>query len=99
MRTAAAPACCPKTARATRAQVPRAVTTSLPVDPAYSAGLQPRLTVVWPASAHRTFTGRVRPFAKVAPFALIELSVVVPATLPPLNARLAPAKAAVASFA
>ena len=44
-RTAAAPACWPKIARATRAQVPttRRVTTSFPGDPVYSAGLQPLL--------------------------------------------------------
>src|SRR5262249_9584005 len=54
MRTAAAPACCPKIARATRAQVPRVVTTSLPATPAYSAGLQPRLTV--PLGLRSTFT-------------------------------------------
>src|SRR5258706_131479 len=43
LSTGAAPACWPKIARATRAQVPRTVTTSLPVTPAatYSAGSQP----------------------------------------------------------
>src|SRR5512138_3967456 len=48
MTTAAAPAFCPKTARATRAQVPRRVTTSFPATFAfvYSAGSQPSEIVV-----------------------------------------------------
>src|SRR5260370_15095229 len=39
--TAASPASSPKTARATRAHVPRVVTTTIPAVPAYSALLQP----------------------------------------------------------
>src|SRR5258706_12238362 len=70
MTTAAAPACWPKIARDTRAQVPRCVTTSLPVTLAltYSAGLQPRLTV--PFGLRSTFTCS-DPELKAAPLALI----------------------------
>src|SRR5215218_6016850 len=55
MTTATAPAFWPKIARATRAHVPRTVTTILPVAPAYSAGLQPRLTL--PSGFRRTMIG------------------------------------------
>src|SRR5581483_3353759 len=70
MTTAAAPACWPKIARATRAQLPRCVTTSLPVTPAamYSFGSQPRLTD--PSALRSTFTSsdsepNAAPFASI----------------------------------
>src|SRR5919201_5163434 len=53
-------------ARATRAHVPRRVTTNFPVTFAYSAGWQPRLTV--PSGFRRTLIGRAVPSAKAAPF-------------------------------
>src|SRR5918995_5409330 len=73
--TAAAPACWPKMARATRAQVPRTVTASLPATPAFSkaATLQPRASFS-PAvagSSARTTIGRLVPSVTVAAFALI----------------------------
>src|SRR5438128_1122816 len=52
--TAAAPASSPKTARATRAQVPRTVTTTMPAVPAYSALLQP--SEIEPSAFRSTFT-------------------------------------------
>ena len=56
--TAAAPACWPKIARATRAQTPRCTTTILPATPAatYSAGSQPRLTLPVASSERPPFT-------------------------------------------
>ena len=52
--TAAAPAFWPKTARATRAQVPRCTTAILPATPAatYSFGSQPTMKVLVPALEH-----------------------------------------------
>src|SRR5207244_8278848 len=71
MATAAAPACWPKIARATRAQVPRFVTASFPETLAatYSAGLQPRLTL--PSVFLSTTTGIAPDGRVVTPFALI----------------------------
>src|SRR3989442_186911 len=71
MATAAAPACWPKIARATRAQVPRFVTASFPATLAatYSAGLQPRLTL--PSVFLSTTTGIAPEGRVVTPLALI----------------------------
>src|SRR5882672_6462983 len=76
INTAAAPAFWPNTARATRAQVPRAVTTSFPVTPAavYSAGLQPS-EIAPPVRS--TTIGRVVPSVNVAPLALMAFTVLV----------------------
>src|SRR6478609_4784980 len=68
MTTAAAPASSPNTARATRAHVPRAVTTTLPADPAYSLLLQP--SEIEPSGFFSTSTGKV-PVGRGAPLALI----------------------------
>ena len=71
--TAAAPACWPKIARATREQLPRTVTTSLPVTPAavYSAGSQPSETPPEPVPliSGSTITGSEVPLAAVMPLA------------------------------
>src|SRR6185312_10172166 len=69
--TAAAPACWPKTARATRAHVPRCVTTSFPVTLAlmYSCLSQPRLTA--PAAVRSTTTPRDAGEVHAASFALM----------------------------
>src|SRR5882724_3362943 len=92
--TAAAPAFWPKTARATRAQVPRRTTTTLPATPAavYSAGLQPSEIVV--ALLFSTTTLSMVPLLKVAPFASMACSVV-----PVLKARFAPGNEGVGSLA
>src|SRR5512136_469950 len=81
-------------ARATRAQVPRLVTTSFPATPAavYSAGSQPR--EIAPLAVFRTLTGNVVPSPKVAPFASIACSVA-----PVDRARFAPGKVGVGSLA
>src|SRR5216684_6388505 len=92
--TAAAPACCPNTARATRAQVPRTVTTSLPVTPAavYSALLQPKEIV--PLGFRRTTICRLLLLAGAMPFASIAVTFV-----PVDSARLTPGNVAVESTA
>src|SRR5690349_9667856 len=74
MTTAAAPCCSPKMARATRAQVPRLVTTIMPAVPAYSSGLQPSEIDV---PVLRTLTGKDA-LGNAAPLALIA---VMPARL------------------
>ena len=79
--TAAAPASSPNTARATRAQVPRLVTTILPTVPAYSALLQPRETV---PSALRSTLMVNDPLGSAAPLASIA------ARGPPARLRIAP---------
>src|SRR3954469_22350551 len=73
--TAAAPACCPKTARATRAQVPRITTASFPVTFAamYSCLLQPNEIV--PLAFLSTTMGSVLRFAGWMPFASIAVIV------------------------
>src|SRR5258705_1754908 len=85
MTTAAAPASCPKIARATRAQVPRAVTTILPVTPAllYSLGSHPN--EIEPFGLRNTFTGSAVPSVNAPPFALmaVELVPVDSATVAP----------------
>src|SRR6476660_919028 len=68
MSTAAAPARWPKTARATRAHVPRLVITSIPAVPAYSLWLQPR--EIAPDEVFSTFTGS-GPLGSEASLALI----------------------------
>src|SRR5215472_9695350 len=67
--TAASPASSPNTALATRAQVPRLVTTTMPAVPAYSALLQPNETD--PSALRSTFTlndppGSGAPLASIA---------------------------------
>src|SRR6185503_8726355 len=93
MITAAAPAFCPNTARATRAQVPRAVTTIFPTTPAfvYSAGSQP--SEMPPVLVFSTLTGSA-PAGRAAPLALIAVRVV-----PVLNATAALGKDGVGSLA
>src|SRR5215467_111924 len=92
--TAAAPASWPKIARATRAQVPRLTTTSLPVTPAltYSFGSQPSEIV--PFALRSTFTGSVWRSGNGMPLALIALEVV-----PVDSVMKAPGKPDVGSFA
>src|SRR5215470_15908221 len=91
MSTAAAPAFCPKMARATRAQVPRWVTTSMPAVPLYSAGLQPRLTVL--SGLRSTLTVSCVPLTIGAPLALMVVTVVAP------DVKMAPGNDAVGSSA
>src|SRR5258708_5028563 len=64
--TAASPASSPKTARATRAHVPRVVTTTIPAVPSYSALLQPSDTD--PSALRSTLTLNV-PLGSAAPWA------------------------------
>ena len=92
--TAAAPCFWPNTARATRAQLPRAVTTSLPVISAgsYSISLQPSETE--PSAFLRTCTGQLVPSVNVAPFAFRAAIV-----LPVLSAMFAAGNVGVESFA
>ena len=77
--TAAAPACWPKTALATRAHVPRCVTTILPATPAavYSARSQP--SEMPPEALRSTLTGKAPP-GSAAPLAL--MACVVPMRAP-----------------
>src|SRR5436190_21321179 len=69
--TAAAPACWPKMARATRAQTPRCTTAILPATPAatYSAGSQP--SEMAPAGVLSTLIGSAPLGSDGAPLALI----------------------------
>src|SRR5581483_306385 len=69
MTTAAAPFFWPKIARATRAQVPRLVTTIMPAVPSYSAGSQP--SEIPPVAVLSTLTvngpvGTAAPLASIA---------------------------------
>src|SRR6266850_5277740 len=81
--TAAAPALSPNTARATRAQFPRTVTTTLPAVPAYSASLQPSETE--PLELRSTFTPN-GPLGMGAPLASIVVT--APPDAPPAEVRL-----------
>src|SRR5438876_5342709 len=81
--TAASPASSPKTARATRAHVPRFVTTTMPAVPAYSALLQPSET---DPSALRSTLTRNEPLGSGAPLASIAET--DPAEVPPEVVRL-----------
>src|SRR5260370_16282143 len=74
--TAASPASSPKTARATRAHVPRVVTTTIPAVPAYSALLQPSDTD--PSALRRTLTLNV-PLGSFSPLASIASTGLSPA--------------------
>src|SRR5438128_1122351 len=80
--TAASPASSPKTARATRAHIPRRVTTTLPAVPAYSALWQPR--EMDPSAFLSTLTGN-EPLGRIAPLASIAVT-----EAPVLNASVAP---------
>src|SRR5207302_9706856 len=88
MMTAAEPASSPNTARATRAQVPRTVTTTMPAVPLYSALVHPREML--PSALRSTLTGN-EPLGIVALLAL--MAVTVPAEPPPaglVRVRIAP---------
>ncbi len=82
--TAAAPWRAPKVARSTRAQVPRSVTTSLPVmtESTYSASSQPSDT---PPVVVRSTTTSSGPGGSGSPLASMAVSVA-----PPLSVRSAP---------